>query len=39
MGNSCSMWTQNETAKIPACMFLRLSNLEWLDLSKNKLDT
>lgn len=39
MGNSCSMWTQNETAKIPTCMFLGLSNLEWLDLSKNKLNT
>lgn len=39
MGNSCSMLTQNETAKIPACMLLRLSNLERLDLSKNKLDT
>lgn len=25
--------------KIPTCMFLRLSNLEWLDLSKNKLDS
>nr|XP_024644125.1 basic salivary proline-rich protein 3 [Macaca nemestrina] len=30
--------TENEIAKIPAHTFLGLPNLEWLDLSKNKLD-
>ena len=30
--------TENEVAKIPAHAFLGLPNLEWLDLSKNKLD-
>ncbi|XP_019519846.1 PREDICTED: extracellular matrix protein 2-like isoform X1 [Hipposideros armiger] len=29
---------ENEIAKIPAHTFLGLPNLEWLDLSKNKLD-
>ncbi|XP_055293672.1 extracellular matrix protein 2-like [Moschus berezovskii] len=29
---------ENEIAKIPARTFLGLPNLEWLDLSKNKLD-
>ncbi|XP_057574887.1 extracellular matrix protein 2-like [Hippopotamus amphibius kiboko] len=29
---------ENEIAKIPAHAFLGLPNLEWLDLSKNKLD-
>lgn len=29
---------ENEIAKIPADTFLGLPNLEWLDLSKNKLD-
>ncbi|KAB0389105.1 hypothetical protein E2I00_016543, partial [Balaenoptera physalus] len=29
---------ENEVAKIPAHAFLGLPNLEWLDLSKNKLD-
>lgn len=31
--------TENEIAKIPAHTSLELPNLEWLDLSKNKLDT
>lgn len=30
--------TENEIAKILAHTFLGLPNLEWLDLSKNKLD-
>lgn len=33
-----SVCTENEIAKIPAHTFLGLPNLEWLDLSKNKLD-
>uniref|UniRef100_A0A8C4MVX5 Extracellular matrix protein 2 n=1 Tax=Equus asinus asinus TaxID=83772 RepID=A0A8C4MVX5_EQUAS len=32
------VYTENEIAKIPAHTFLGLPNLEWLDLSKNKLD-
>lgn len=30
--------TENEIAKVPVHTFLGLPNLEWLDLSKNKLD-